>query len=276
MPELPEVETVKRGLQKILEDSPKEMRVEKVVSSGLSLRQPIPASVARGLKNSCVQKITRRAKYLLFHADKGVLISHLGMTGSWRVTSERQLKPHDHFQLQLSDGRSLVYRDPRRFGLITWSSAKGLSEHQCFLELGPEPWDELFDAEYLREICRRRRVPIKNVIMDQKAVVGVGNIYAAEALFFSGIRPQKLCHRLKVSQLEKLVIEIRRVLERAIAAGGTTISDFRQAGGSSGYFQVELAVYGKEGKSCDSCSSVIVNKVLAGRSSFYCPSCQKG
>jgi len=270
MPELPEVETVRRGLSAEIQPG---TVVEDIIFNRPNLRGPLPFAGIKTAVGQPLSKIERRAKYLLLFLESQLLISHLGMTGSWRLKAES--RKHDHVELKLSDGRTFVYRDPRRFGQFDIVSAKTWKEDRRFCALGPEPLDpEAFHAAYLLKVCADRKTPIKALIMDQRIVVGVGNIYASESLFWAGIHPLMPAGQLTTAQAHRLVFTIRDVLLDAIEAGGTTISDFRQAGGSEGYFQNQLFVYGSAGEPCSACDDLIASTVLAGRATYWCPKCQ--
>lgn len=273
MPELPEVETVCRGLGEILESHP---TIDRVLIKRKDLRKPVPAKLGRSLKGERIDRVRRRAKFILVDTDRYTLISHLGMTGSWRLVDPGEERKHDHFYMELSDGRRLGYNDPRRFGLLDIVKKGEEHKNAWFSHLGPEPLsEETFTADYLKDLFRGRKAPIKNLIMDQRVVVGVGNIYASEALFLAGIRPSTPAAKVSRPRLDKLVKAIREVLCRAIEAGGTTIRDFRQAGGSAGYFQQQLYVYGREGEACRQCESILQARVIGGRNTFWCRQCQK-
>ena len=272
MPELPEVETVCRGLKEVLfEKKAKSIEVERSQVLSPKLRSEIPKKLGR-LKGHQLLKLERRAKYLLFYFEKGLLLNHLGMTGSWRVDDDVDRDHHDHFSLRFTNGLQIVYRDPRRFGVLDWLPMN--HNDQRLFRLGPEPLESSFSAAYLYEKLRGKKLAVKAAIMDQAIVVGVGNIYASEALFRVGVRPGRSAGRVSLSECERLVEEIRIVLEEAIQAGGSTISDFRQAGGSEGYFQHRFKVYGRAGEECMVCGVPIKQKVIGQRSSFYCPVCQ--
>ena len=270
MPELPEVETVCRGLEKIVGE---QSEIKEVRLHRRGLRQDFNK---KSIAKSHGQKITairRRAKYLLIELEKDLLVSHLGMTGSWRLKEDK--RKHDHIEIYLQDGRCLVYHDPRRFGQFDLLPMGSWQQDQRFCALGPEPLDERhFTADYLLAKIEKSSSTIKGLIMDQKIVVGVGNIYASEALFLAGINPKTKGREIKKKQVRLLVHGIKEVLSEAIRCGGTTISDFRQAGGSKGYFQNHLYVYGKQGEKCCFCSSTIESQVIGGRNSFWCASCQ--
>lgn len=271
MPELPEVETVRRGLERLLRGRPVIVGLK---TSGKKLRRPIPPGLKRRLVGRPLLRVRRRAKYLLLDTDTLTLISHLGMTGTWRLGGKR--RPHDHAELFLADGRRLVFNDPRRFGLLLSCPVGQEARSRWLKDLGCEPLDPAaFTGDYLYAISRRRKLAIKPLIMDQKVVVGLGNIYASEALYRAGINPAARAYRLSRSRLEKLCRAARAVLGEAIAAGGTTISDFRQAGGEAGYFKVKLRVYGREGDPCPACGEPIRARVLGGRATYWCRRCQR-
>ncbi len=270
MPELPEVETVKRGLEKII---PANTKIKSIELLRADLRFPMPQEIPQKFKNQEILRIERRAKYLLFHTSNNTLINHLGMTGTWREFQDA--KDHDHIYLNLSNGLKLAYRDPRRFGILDFARKDQWQKHKFFSHLGPEPFDrEQFTADYLFQQCKRRKVAIKTLIMNQVLVVGVGNIYASEALFRAAIRPRKSCHRLTKRDCERLVLAIREILQKAIDAGGSSISDFKSAGGDSGYFQHSFQVYDRKDKPCFVCETPIQAAVVGGRSSYWCRSCQ--
>ena len=270
MPELPEVETVCQGLRTIVIMPQK---IQSIALSGKPLRQPIPANLT-SMTPFTLHRIERRAKYLLWDCGQYSFINHLGMTGSWRIAQES--RPHDHIRMTLNDGRVLVYHDPRRFGVFLCCPSKQLYQHALLKKLGPEPLDsEAFTVDYLYHSCRRRRCAIKIAIMNQAVVVGVGNIYAAEALFAAGIHPNRACDTISRKRLARLHAAIVAVLQKAITAGGSTISDFRQAGGSSGYFQHQFLVYGRQGQPCMTCDKELKHAIIGGRSTVYCSQCQR-
>lgn len=270
MPELPEVEVVRRGLEPLLTGR----CIQSVHCAVPALRYPLPnLDVLVGL--SC-QQISRRAKYLLFEFDHDLLLVwHLGMTGQFHVLSRDAPKAkHEHVRIEFDDGSSLRYRDVRRFGYAELMSANNWQQHDWFRNLGPEPLSNAFDGEYLHECCYNRKAPIKNVLMDAKAVVGIGNIYAAEALFRAGIHPARSASRTSRKRLHVLTDTVKEILHEAIEAGGSTISDFVQVDGRPGYFAFGFQVYGRAGEECLRCGHVIRRIVQAGRSTFYCPGCQ--
>lgn len=269
VPELPEVEVVKRGLEQILSDQP---RLKKIEFMRENLRTRIPIEKLRLLEGARILGVRRRAKYLIIETEKGDIISHLGMTGTWRVAPLGEERLHDHIYMYLEGGVRLAYRDPRRFGIFEYLPQGVVYEK--FESMGPEPLERSFTATYLAEVLSTKDLPIKAAIMDQKVVVGVGNIYACEALFQARISPLKASKKLKASELEALVVEIKKVLRSSIKMGGSSISDFAKADGESGYFQNTFRVYGRAGESCVVCAQQLVSKVVAGRNTFWCKKCQ--
>ena len=268
MPELPEVETVKCGLELILGH---DAIIDSIEIIDSKLRFPVPNKAKILSKNQRLKSLSRRAKYIIFELDDLYLCSHLGMTGTWRIDEGR--KKHDHVKINFKNKETIVYNDPRKFGLFEYF-LKGEKYHR-FNHLGPEPLEDEFNEDYLWGKIKNRSTSIKNLIMDQKVVVGVGNIYAVESLFATGIRPTKKAKYVTKKQLSCLVEEIKNVLDKAIKSGGSTISDFKQAGGESGYFQHEFKVYGREGEECFACKSILKNTIIGGRASVWCPACQK-
>ncbi|MGI1679555.1 MAG: bifunctional DNA-formamidopyrimidine glycosylase/DNA-(apurinic or apyrimidinic site) lyase [Cellvibrionaceae bacterium] len=271
MPELPEVETTMRGISPhVLQQT-----VKKVVVRQSKLRWLIPNSIKTKLPRKRIISINRRGKYLLLEFKSGFLIIHLGMSGSLRVV-DSNLEPgkHDHFDLQLASGKSLRLTDPRRFGAVLWTD-EPLADHKLLNHLGPEPLTDEFNAEMLFKRSRKRIVPIKTLIMDSKTVVGVGNIYANESLFLAGIRPTRPAGKITQKQSEELVAQIKKVLAKAIKAGGTTLKDFTGGDGKPGYFQQQLYVYGREGEPCSKCDTALKQIRIGQRSTVYCTQCQK-
>lgn len=245
-----------------------------------SARYSIPKELPKALGGQPVTGVRRRAKYLLIDTPKVTLLSHLGMTGSWRVLEKglpkNQGDKHDHCLIHLADGRTLAFRDPRRFGILDLVRPGEETKHPRLRGLGVEPLDEkAFTAEYLCGIAERRKVAIKVLLMDQKVVVGIGNIYASEALFRAGVRPARLSSRLKRGECERIVGAAREVLEMAIQAGGSSIRDYRNLSGEPGGFQDLHLVYGRAGEPCRNCGALIQAKVIGGRSTYWCPRCQK-
>ena len=271
MPELPEVETTRRGIEPWLLGA----SVKAVAVRVRRLRWPVTPRLARELTGRQIQNLDRRAKYLLMTADGGTLIMHLGMSGSLRVhKTPGQPGPHDHVDLVLSNGRTLRFNDPRRFGAILWTRRDPM-RHPLLRHLGPEPLGAGFDGDYLWRLSRGRRAAVKTFIMDGRVVVGVGNIYASEALFRSGVDPRRAAGRVSRRRYGRLADAIRDVLAAAIKRGGTTLRDFTGGDGQPGYFAQELNVYGRAGDACRGCGGPIRQTVLGQRSSFFCPRCQR-
>lgn len=271
MPELPEVETTRRGIEPHVLGR----QVDAVVVRQRLLRWPLPTDLENILKGRLIRKIERRGKYLLFDLEDGSLILHLGMSGSLRIVSAGEPpKKHDHFDLLFDGGVCLRYHDPRRFGCLLWTEDDPAS-HPLLAELGPEPFDPAFDGDYLHAAARRRKTPVKAFIMDSKLVVGVGNIYANESLFRAGIDPRRAAGRVGLQRYSDLAGAIREILQQAIAQGGTTLRDFVNAGGRPGYFQQTLSVYGRQGELCLNCGTPLRSARLAQRSTFFCPRCQR-
>ena len=269
MPELPEVETTRRGIAPYLVNQ----MVADIVVRQRQLRWPIPRSLY-ALKGAVVQAVERRGKYILLRSHPGTAILHLGMSGSLRiVTAGDELRKHDHVDLLLDSGKILRFHDPRRFGAVLWT-AKDPHRHKLLAELGPEPLGNGFDGAHLFALSRKRSVAAKTFIMDSKVVVGVGNIYASEALFLAGIRPTTRACRISLPRYITLAGAIRDVLGNAIEAGGTTLRDFVNPQGNPGYFLQSLNVYGRAGEPCRRCQHPIKHKTIGQRGSFYCPRCQ--
>lgn len=269
MPELPEVETTRRGLAPHLHGQ----RVLAVRLYRPDLRWPIPDAVCAGLQGQVVRDVRRRAKYLLLDVDGGSALWHLGMSGALRVLpGDTPLRAHDHVELRLGDGNVLRFNDPRRFGCLLWQPAGEV--HPLLRHLGPEPLEADFNAEWLFRRSRGRATSVKSFLMDQANVVGVGNIYAAEALFLAGIDPRRPAGRISLARWQRLVAAVRQILTQAITRGGTTLRDFLAPDGSPGYFEQELAVYGREGEPCRKCGCALRSAALAGRASVWCPRCQ--
>ncbi len=270
MPELPEVETTLRGIGPFLEGHV----IRQVRVRNPSLRWPIPAAVQQACGQR-VQRLSRRGKYLLIECDKGGLMCHLGMSGSLRICPDGDPpRPHDHFDLVLDSAYCVRFRDPRRFGALLWWDPP-YQAHELLRELGPEPLSGAFDGAYLWQRSRQLRTPVKNFIMNGKIVVGVGNIYASEALYMAGIHPARAAGRIALERYRNLAAAIIDVLNHAIRSGGTTLRDFINSSGEPGYFAQELLVYDREGKACFQCQAPIRRKVIGQRSSFYCPHCQR-
>tara|TARA_R110002110_G_scaffold205066_7_gene416986 strand:- start:108160 stop:108972 length:813 start_codon:yes stop_codon:yes gene_type:complete len=270
MPELPEVETTRRGV----EPHSRGLRVTELRVREARLRWPVPSELPSLLQGATLEAVERRAKYLLFRTQRGTLLVHLGMSGSLRVVdANEQPGRHDHIDIVMESGSCLRFNDPRRFGCFLWIAPD--EEHPLLGHLGPEPLSEAFDGAYLYHRARGRRGPIKNFIMDGKVVVGVGNIYANEALFLSGIRPQRAAGRISLRRYEVLAANIKQVLTSAITQGGTTLRDFVGGDGKPGYFAQQLFVYGRAGQPCKRCDELLRELRLGQRSSVYCVTCQR-
>lgn len=271
MPELPEVETTRRGIAPYLEHQ----RVSQVIIRHRSLRWPVPRRLARHLEGRRLNAIERRAKYLLFRFDGGTLLLHLGMSGHLRVIpADTQPQKHDHLDVVFEGGRCLRFNDPRRFGSVHWTKDNP-ENHPLLKSLGPEPSSGDFDGDYLFERSRKRTVAVKLFIMNSHIVVGVGNIYASEALFLAGIRPGRAAGRVTRVEYARLAEAIKTVLQLAIAKGGTTLRDFTQPDGNTGYFRIHLNVYDRAGEPCRQCGADIKHKVMGQRATYYCAQCQK-
>lgn len=272
MPELPEVETVKRGLEALLEG--KTPQILKIETSDKKLRYNPDLDKLDQVTGEPIRSVQRKAKYLLFELETHYLLSHLGMTGSWRI--EKDQRKHDHIRIHLSDGRVLTYHDARRFGFFEIHEKNKIDNSSHFAKLGLDPvLDKGFNGEYLYEKCRGKNTAIKTLIMNNQFVVGVGNIYASESLFLAGIHPKKKASKISRKMADRLAESIREVLYDAIDCGGSTISDFVQAGGSEGYFQNLLLVYGRDKEECMFCKTMIRSQAIVGRNSFWCSTCQK-
>jgi len=270
LPELPEVETTLRGIEPALQGQV----IHQLRVRNPHLRWPIPSAVQQAC-GRMVTGLSRRAKYLLIDCGNGGLLCHLGMSGSLRICQEGDPpRKHDHFDIVLDSGNCIRYHDPRRFGTLLWWDPPSES-HKLLRELGPEPLSDKLDGKYLWQRSRGLRLPVKNFVMNQKVVVGVGNIYASEALFMTGIHPNRAAGRIAAARYQGLAASIKDVLRRAIRQGGTTLRDFQNSAGEPGYFAQDLLVYEREGKPCFQCQSAIRRKVIGQRSSYYCPKCQR-
>ncbi len=271
MPELPEVETTRRGIEPHI----KNQCISEVIIRTAKLRWQIPKSILKNLPGQTISAVDRRAKYLLLRFDQGTLMMHLGMTGSMRISpASRAWKKHDHFALNFTNDQQLRLHDPRKFGSVLWFRGAD-DKHKLLAKLGPEPLTEAFNADYLYEKSRNRKASIKQHIMNNQVVVGVGNIYASESLFMSGIHPKRAAGRVSKARLTLLVENIKIILQRSIEQGGTTLRDFLNENGEPGYFAQQLNVYDRAGEECVTCQSIIKSVVLGQRSTFYCPSCQR-
>jgi formamidopyrimidine-DNA glycosylase len=270
MPELPEVETTRRGLAPHLEGR----RVTGVILRRPDLRWPIPMDVVEHLPGQRISAVRRRAKYLLTDTAAGSALWHLGMTGVMRVLpAATPVGAHDHVDVSLDDGRVLRFTDPRRFGCLLWQ-APGMV-HPLLAELGPEPLSDEFSGATLFKAARGKTAAVKTFLMDQAVVVGVGNIYAAEALFEAGIRPTAPAGSVSRARFDRLAAAVKRILGYAIERGGTTLRDFLNADGLPGYFEQELMVYGREGEGCKVCGTALKAQRLGQRASVWCPRCQR-
>ncbi len=279
MPELPEVETVRRGLIPKLVGR----RIVRVVQRRRDLRVALPARFAQRVEGRTVLGIDRRAKYLLVRLDDGhTLIAHLGMSGRMTLhdaksAAEHPFERHDHVVFETEEGWQIRFNDARRFGLMLLAADQSVPRHKLFKDLGPEPLDEAFDGAALAGRLKGKRTPIKAALLDQKTLVGVGNIYACEALFLAGISPRRSAHTVQGDRAERLVTAIKHVLERSIEDGGSTLRDHVQPGGELGYFQTRFNVYDRAGIACPTrgCGKLVRRLVQSGRSTFYCAHCQR-
>ena len=271
MPELPEVETTRRGIEPhILGKAVQQLDIRQP-----RLRWPIPGQLAAQLKGKRIQQVSRRGKYLLISVNGGTLIIHLGMSGSLRVLKHNQPPgPHDHVDLRLTNGTLLRFTDPRRFGAWLWTTGN-TNDHLLLAKLGPEPLSRDFNGEYMHRSAHKRKSAIKSFIMNSHVVVGIGNIYANEALFRAGIHPARAAGRISRQRYDSLVATIKQVLQEAIQQGGTTLRDFTSGDGNPGYFKQKLLVYGRTGAPCKKCGAPIKEMRLGQRSTFYCSRCQR-
>ncbi len=276
MPELPEVETIRRGMEKTIRGHV----IAKVEQRRSGLRVPFPANFSKELEGKKIERLTRRAKYILIHLASRTVILHLGMSGRILLVPAKgnyQPQKHDHLILDFDDGSKMIFNDARRFGMVMMADENEVANHPAFKDLGPEPLDNGFSAPVLFDSLRNKKTSIKAALMDQRVVAGLGNIYVCEALFHAGIGPARIAATLSEEDAEKLVKAIRKVLNEAIAAGGSTLRDYRHADGELGYFQHHFAVYDREGEPCPGCSCDIsrsggVRKITqGGRSTYYCP-----
>jgi len=270
MPELPEVETILHGLKPHLENA----MIHDVIVRQQQLRWPIPRNIKRKIKQHRIRELSRRGKYLLIHLEIGAIIMHLGMSGSLRiVTDDIPVKKHDHIDIILSDRKIMRYTDPRRFGALLLTEDDPL-KHPLLRSLGMEPLDTCFTSQSLLKRVKNRRAPIKSFIMDSKIVVGVGNIYASEALFLAEIHPLTPANHLNEMQCRQLVKSIKKILRAAIKRGGTTLKDFINSDGRPGYFSQQLKVYGRDGQPCVKCNTNLELLKIGQRSTVFCPNCQ--
>jgi formamidopyrimidine-DNA glycosylase len=271
MPELPEVETTRRGIAPWLEGQ----RIRHLTVRERRLRWPVPHSLARRLRGARINEVARRAKYLLLHTETGTALVHLGMSGRLRVLPQAiRPGPHDHFDIVMEVGTRIRFHDPRRFGSLLWTD-EDPAQHPLLASLGPEPLGATFDGDYLWRRSRGRHVSIKQHLMNANIVVGVGNIYASEALFRAGINPRRAAGRISRADMALLAASIRDVLSEAVRQGGTTLRDFEWGEGQPGYFAQELRVYGRKGARCLACGAAIRQILQGQRSTFFCPRCQR-
>ncbi len=270
MPELPEVETSCRGIAPAMENQV----IQEVITRIKKLRWPIPKNINAKLKNKKIISIERKAKYILLHTNNGTLIIHLGMSGSLRIIKNNEpASKHDHVDILLNNNLALRLRDPRKFGCFLWT--KNYLKHPLLCNLGIEPLSNLFNGEYLYKKSRKRKISIKQFIMNNLIVVGIGNIYASEALFLSGINPKIVAGKISIKRMNKLSASIKNVLKKAITAGGTTLRDFQKGDGTPGYFKIQLNVYDRKDKPCRICRTKISLIKQGQRATYYCKNCQK-
>jgi formamidopyrimidine-DNA glycosylase len=271
MPELPEVETTVRGLRAVLEGR----RIASVETRRGDLRRAFPVDLRQRLTGARVTGLGRRAKYGLIETDRGdTLVFHLGMSGSWRV-DPAEIGRHDHVLIETDEGRRLALNDPRRFGSVDLVPTDQIERSEPFAGMGPEPLGDAFDGGYLAAALAGRKAPIKAMLLDQRIVAGLGNIYVCEALHMARIAPRREAGRLSRERLDRLAAAIKKVLLEAIGAGGSTLRDYLQPNGELGYFSARWRVYGREGQSCPECGATIRRRTDSGRSTFFCPACQR-
>ncbi|HKX80535.1 MAG TPA: bifunctional DNA-formamidopyrimidine glycosylase/DNA-(apurinic or apyrimidinic site) lyase [Novosphingobium sp.] len=270
MPELPEVETTVRGLARYLEGE----RISRVSVNRADLRRAFPPGLVQALTGATVTSLGRRAKYGLVHTDRGqTMVFHLGMSGRWRIEPETPDK-HDHLVIETASGHALALNDARRFGSVDLLDTAALDQWPPFAAMGPEPLGEDLTPAHLRQAFAARIAPVKQLLLDQRIVAGLGNIYVCEALYRARIRPDKPAGAIPLPALKRLVPAIKAVLEASIAAGGSTIRDYAQPSGELGYFAASWQVYGREGKPC-ACGGLVQRMIQGGRGTFWCPACQK-
>ena len=271
MPELPEVETTLRGIEPHIH----RQTISAVVTRHTQLRWPIPPNLNTLISGKTVHSCQRRAKYLLLSIGDGFLLIHLGMSGSLRIVpTGTPVKKHDHVDIVFDNQKILRYHDPRRFGAVLWLEAP-FEQHKLFSQLGPEPLTDDFDSRRLFTLSRHKKTPVKTFIMDNKTVVGVGNIYANEALFMAGIHPQREAGKISQQRYLKLTKAIKQVLSKAINEGGTTLKDFVGGDGKPGYFQQQLDVYGRSTEPCVKCDRPLKEIKISARSTVFCSNCQR-
>lgn len=270
MPELPEVETTRRGIAPHVEGK----AIQQIIIRQPNLRWPVTESLQHELTGQPINAVSRRGKYLLFATPPGTMLVHLGMSGNLRIqTSSDAIRKHDHIDFVFSDQLILRFNDQRRFGAVLWTSAP-IAEHELLKSLGPEPLSDDFHGQLLYGLGQNRKTPVKSFIMDSHVVVGVGNIYANEALFMAGIHPARPAGNISLARYQKLADCIRQVLGNAIQQGGTTLRDFVNASGKPGYFQQQLSVYGRNGLPCPNCANALAEIRINNRSTVFCRHCQ--
>lgn len=271
MPELPEVEITRRGIEPNLVG----LRLHNVIVREARLRYPVPDELATQVRGAQVRRVWRRGKYILIDVGSGCILIHLGMSGSLRVVSaDTPPQRHDHIDIVVEGGKAVRLRDPRRFGAVLWVEEPAES-HRLLAALGIEPFSEGFTGQWLHALCRGRNTPIKLLLMDSHAIVGVGNIYASESLFRAAILPQTPAGRLSRARCERLVQCVRETLADALDAGGSSLKDFVHSDGASGYFQQLYFVYGRDGETCRRCGGVVERSVMCQRATFFCRGCQR-
>ncbi len=271
MPELPEVETTARGISPHIT----QQIIKQLIVRQPRLRWPVPENLAETLTNLTLRSVSRRAKYLLFTTDAGTVLVHLGMSGSLRIVPEgKPLQAHDHIDFVFKNGTVLRYNDPRRFGAVLWSAQDPL-QHALLKDLGPEPLLPDFNGDYLYQHAKKRLTPVKSFIMDSHVVVGVGNIYANEALFMAGISPRRQAGNISLLRYQRLVDCIKTVLQNAIQQGGTTLRNFVNEAGNPGYFKQQLRVYGRANMPCKQCLQPLTEVRISNRSTVFCRHCQR-
>lgn len=270
MPELPEVETTLRGIEPHIV----KQKVVQIVIRQPKLRWPIPSDLDTHIEGQKLLGLERRGKYILFQFKTGEMILHLGMSGRLSVVSSALAQKHDHVDIYFANKKCLRFTDPRRFGAILWH-AKNTKAHALLAHLGPEPLSDAFDGDYLHRYAQGRKISIKALLMDNKAVVGVGNIYAAEALFLARIHPQTPAGSMDKTQYRRLAKAVKKILTQAIEKGGTTLRDFMDPKGKPGYFSLELKVYGRGGKACVRCGERLSSMKQGQRTTVWCANCQK-
>lgn len=272
MPELPEVETTINGIKHYL----LEQKISDVTIRHSQLRYPVPKLLAQHLVGQYLNNITRRGKYILFHFENGILILHLGMSGRLCILlTPTKPQKHDHIDIFFANNISLRFCDPRRFGALLWTDDKYVDNHPLLKHLGKEPLTPTFNAKYLYERAKNKKLAVKSFIMDSKIVVGIGNIYATEALFQAGIHPLRAAGTLSQQEWHTLVVTVKHILKKAIKAGGTTLKDFAKPSGKPGYFSVKLNVYGKQHLPCPRCKTKLNSIRINQRSTVFCSKCQR-